>query len=54
MGAIAGAAAGAALLGTAAAVGGAMRRPYYGRYGYGYGYGYRPRPMYFGPRPMFW
>ena len=54
LGAIAGAAAGAALLGTAAAVGGAMRRPYYGRYGYGYGYGYRPRPMYFGPRPMFW
>ena len=36
-----GALAGAALLGTAAAaLGGAMRRPYYG--GYGYGYGMRP------------
>ncbi len=52
-----GALAGAALLGTAAAaLGGAMRRPYYG----GYGYGMRPmippppppmmRPRMFGPR----
>ena len=54
LGALAGIAAGTALLGTAAAIGGALRRPYYG-YGYGYGYGYpmmmRPpmmRPM----RPM--
>ena len=57
IGALAGAAAGAALLGTAAAVGGAMRRPYYR----GYGYGMRPmmpppppppmmRPPMFGPR----
>ena len=38
VGALAGAAAGAALLGTAAAVGSAMRRPY----GYGYGMGMRP------------
>ena len=64
VGAIAGAAAGAALLGTAAAVGSAMRRPYYR--GYGYGYGYRPMmippppppPMFMGPRmyrgPMFY
>ena len=53
LGALAGAAAGAALLGTAAAIGGAaMRRPYYG------GYGYRPmvppppmmRPPMMGPR----
>ena len=52
-----GALAGAALLGTAAAaLGGAMRRPYYG--GYGYGYGMRPlvppppmiRPPMMGPR----
>ena len=60
IGAIAGAAAGAALLGTAAAIGSGMRRPYYGRYGYGYGYGMRPmippppppmmRPRMFGPR----
>ena len=60
IGALAGAAAGAALLGTAAAIGGGMRRPYYGRYGYGYGYGMRPmippppppmmRPRMFGPR----
>ena len=35
-----GALAGAALLGTAAAIGGTMRRPYYG--GYGFGYGMRP------------
>ena len=56
VGALAGAAAGAALLGTAAAVGGAMRRPYHR----GYGYGMRPmmpppppppmmRPHMFGP-----
>ena len=56
IGALAGAAAGAALLGTAAAVGGAMRRPYHR----GYGYGMRPmmpppppppmmRPHMFGP-----
>ena len=45
IGALAGAAAGAALLGTAAAIGGAaMRRPYYG-YGYGYGYGPMMGPM---------
>ena len=44
-----GALAGAALLGTAAAIGGAaLRRPAYG-YGCGYGYG---RPMMGGPRPM--
>ena len=44
-----GALAGAALLGTAAAaLGGAMRRPYYG--GYGYGYGMRPLVP---PPPMF-
>ena len=58
LGALAGAAAGAALLGTAAAIGGAaMRRPYYG-YGYGYGPMMRPpmmrppmmRPMMRGPR----
>ena len=57
LGAIAGAAAGAALLGTAAAIGGAaMRRPYYG----GYGYGMRPmippppmmRPPMMGPHHM--
>ena len=48
IGALAGAAAGAALLGTAAAIGGAaMRRPY----GYG-GYGYGMRPMMMGPPPM--
>ena len=39
LGALAGIAAGTALLGTAAAIGGALRRPYYG-YGYGCGYGY--------------
>ena len=47
LGALAGVAAGTALLGTAAALGGAMRRPY----GYGYGYGMpvmRPPP----PPPM--
>ena len=47
LGALAGVAAGTALLGTAAAIGGAMRRPY----GYGYGYGMpimRPPP----PPPM--
>ena len=38
LGALAGVAAGTALLGTAAALGGAMRRPY----GYGYGYGMAP------------
>ena len=43
-----GALAGAALLGTAAAIGGTMRRPYYG--GYGYGYGMRPLVP---PPPMF-
>ena len=57
LGALAGIAAGAALLGTAAAVGSAVRRNRaYGGYGYGYGrpmmapmrpmgYGYGPRPM---------
>ena len=46
-----GALAGAALLGTAAAIGGAaLRRPAYG-YGYGYGYG-RPMMMAPPPRPM--
>ena len=53
LGALAGIAAGTALLGTAAAVGGALRRPYYG-YGYGYGYGYPMMgpmmPMMMGPR----
>ena len=52
LGALAGVAAGTALLGTAAAIGGAMRRPY--GY-YGYGYGYRPMPLMMGPplmRPM--
>ena len=43
-----GALAGAALLGTAAAIGGTMRRPYYG--GYGYRYGMRPLVP---PPPMF-
>ena len=48
LGALAGIAAGTALLGTAAAIGGAMRRPYYG---YGYGYGYpMMSPMMMGPR----
>ena len=50
LGALAGAAAGAALLGTAAAIGGAVRRPYYGGYGYGYGCGYPMRPII--PPPM--
>ena len=53
LGALAGIAAGTALLGTAAAIGGALRRPYYG-YGYGYGYGYPMMgpmmPMMMGPR----
>ena len=50
-GGVLGALAGAALLGTAAAIGGAaMRRPAYG-YGYGYGYG-RPMMMAPPPRPM--
>ena len=53
-GAILGALAGAALVGTAAAaVGGAMRRPY--GYGYGYGYGYprmMPPPPMMRPRPF--
>ena len=44
-----GALAGAAVLGTAAAIGGAaMRRPY----GYGYGYGYRRPMMMMPPPPM--
>ena len=48
LGALAGIAAGTALLGTAAAIGGAMRRPYYG---YGYRYGYpMMSPMMMGPR----
>ena len=52
LGALAGIAAGTALLGTAAAIGGAMRRPYYG-YGYGYGYGYpMMSPLMMGPRMM--
>ena len=52
LGALAGIAAGTALLGTAAAIGGALRRPYYG-YGYGYGYGYpmmAPMMPMMGPR----
>ena len=53
LGALAGLAAGTALLGTAAAIGGAaMRRPFF-RPMYGPMYGPPPPPM-FGPRPMFW
>ena len=48
LGALAGIAAGTALLGTAAAIGGAMRRP---RYGYGYGMTPMMGPM-MGPRMM--
>ena len=48
LGALAGIAAGTALLGTAAAIGSAMRRP---RYGYGYGMTPMMGPM-MGPRMM--
>ena len=51
LGALAGIAAGTALLGTAAAIGGALRRPYY-RYGYGYPMMMPPPPMMMPPPPM--
>ena len=54
LGALAGIAAGTALLGTAAALGGMRRRPYYGRPYYGPMMGpmmMPPRPM---MRPMYW
>ena len=47
LGALAGVAAGTALLGTAAAIGSTMRRPY----GYGYGYGYGMAPIMRPPPP---
>ena len=56
LGALAGLAAGTALLGTAAAIGGAMRRPYYPYYARPmYGPMLMPRPMMMRPmmRPMF-